>query len=123
MKTPVDLPRVKRAVARFRRFLARDVPAFRLLMVTEPDKASLQCCGVFILFYKTGKVARVGEASGMLHSRLPAYRMDRLGWFPYKWTAVIPFDARFRCLAPALERYLLDRLDPPENKFHRPKQA
>src|SRR5688572_3048311 len=60
---PKELDRVKAALKRFRGFLADSIPSLRVTLHTpDSDKAALFCCGVYVLFYPTGEVARVGEA-------------------------------------------------------------
>src|ERR1700682_3160750 len=92
MQKPVDLRTAKKAVARFQKLLASNAPLLDVCLAVDKEadvaKANcniLDCFGVYVFFYPTGKVARVGEANGTLKGRLKDYEPDRFGWFDYRW--------------------------------------
>lgn len=71
--------------------------------------------GLYALFYASGKLARIGQASRSLAQRLPDYEPHASGWFCYRWLGVIPVLPEQKEIITPLENYLLASLNPPEN--------
>lgn len=121
---PQDWGRAASAVSAFQNLLASHVPPLQLLLARDKvtghsDGELLGRCGVYIHFYSSGLAARVGKAINTFQTRLADYELDRKGWFESRWVAVVPFEPQFKCLVPALEAELIEKLDPPENEHHR----
>jgi hypothetical protein len=123
--TPRDWARAELAVADFQERMAGlsrippDVLRLRLAMdkiAQQFDNELLGLCGVYILFYPTGEIARVGKANPRtFKKRIYDYEMHRRGWFEYRWAAVIPVDSRHVRFINLLESYLIFVLYAPEN--------
>jgi hypothetical protein len=71
--------------------------------------------GVYLLFGPDERLLYVGLAMWSFDKRVWSHdaEIDR------RWTDVIPFPDNLVCLAPALEFFLISRLDPPGNKTYR----
>ena len=72
--------------------------------------------GLYVLFYGSGRIARIGQAGRRtLGQRLADYEPNAAGWFNFRWVAAIPVrDDQNEIITP-LEDYLLATLMPPEN--------
>lgn len=79
------------------------------------NHAALAQPGLYVLFYGSGKIARVGQALRPLAQRLADYEPNSAGWFSYRWVAVVPIGAERTDVITPLEDYLLASLKPPEN--------
>ena len=138
MEVPKELCRVETALPRFQRFLAPNIALAAPLLARDSeigflDAAAMRKSGVYVLFYPTGEVARVGEAEPprrfqdrlrdyerpLKQGCLPWQRATLAGGLEFRWAVVIRFDSEFDFIIPALERFLIRELNPPENTHHR----
>ena len=95
----------------------KTLPLF--LVEKGQDEEWLQQFGVYILFYGTGKIARVGKADlRPITVRLQDYDGPKGRWFVFRWIAGVPFKSSCDSITD-LEIHLIQNLDPPENSRHR----
>jgi hypothetical protein len=138
VEVPREFCRLEAAGPRFRQFLAPIVALAPPLLVLDKearlaDLVAMAQSGVYVLFYPTGEVARVGEAVPPRRFRdrladyerpskrgcLPWSRATPTGALDFRWGAVLQLDPQVDFFIPALERFLIRELNPPENTLHR----
>lgn len=71
--------------------------------------------GVYLMFDPKGDLQYVGKAMNAFDDNIWAKKHDAYR----RWTDLIPFEHRAYFLAPALEFFLISRLDPPRNSQYR----
>jgi hypothetical protein len=77
---------------------------------------ALNQAGLYVLFYGSGKIARIGQAGRRsLAERLADYESNVDGWFSFRWVGVIPVRDDQKDIITSLEDHLLATFKPPEN--------
>ena len=125
---PSDWQRAEKALEEFTKLRATLLP-LALHLATDKttgtrDRSLLRHrFGVYIHFYPSGRVARVGRTYQRFQDRLRDYEPNYHGWFETRWIAVIAFEPGSKALILDLEKFLIEQLDPHENGHHRRKRS
>jgi hypothetical protein len=125
-----SLPRwrkVEPLLREFESYLAADAPPLRIVPANDYDwsdeeyrqqKRDFKVCsgnGVYLIFDAASQLQYVGLAMNTFEHRIWSH--DE--YISRQWTDVIPFDPAWYFLAPALEFFLIVRLQPPANTAYR----
>jgi hypothetical protein len=130
MEDAQSLPRwrtVEPLLREFKSYLAADAPPLRIVPANDYDwsdeeyrqrKRDFKVCsgsGVYLIFDAASELQYVGLAMNTFDHRIWSH--DE--YISRQWTDVIPFDPAWYFLAPALEFFLIVRLQPPANTAYR----
>lgn len=111
----------------FEGYLAEDAPRLALVHANDSRwsdeayrrrRAELKYgskYGVYLLFEGTEQLRYVGLAMYSFDKRIWSHD----GYISRQWTDIIPFEDTWYFLAPALEFFLISRLQPPDNRSYR----
>jgi hypothetical protein len=123
---PAEWDRARAAITESQRRVVPDIPPLSLSLVADRRTGGtfnpeyLGGPGLYVLFYNSGKIARVGQAGKRtLAARLKEYEPQGDGWFVFRWVAVVPIAAEHDHWITPLEKDLISTLDPPANTMHR----
>jgi hypothetical protein len=130
MEEAVSLPRwstVEPLLREFESYLATDAPRLRIVSANDCDwsyekyrrrKREFKLCsgnGVYLIYDAASQLEYVGLAMNTFDHRI----WDHDDQVSRQWTDIIPFDPAWYFLAPALEFFLIVRLQPPANTAYR----
>ena len=130
MDEGVSLPRwgmVEPLLREFESYLSADAPQLRIVHANDRNwsyeeyrqrKQEFKVCsgnGVYLIYDAAAQLQYVGLAMNTFDHRIWGHDEH----FSRQWTDVIPFDPAWYFLAPALEFFLIVRLQPPANTAYR----